>query len=258
MARRIAVLAVIAISQTGGLLAIAVAVAAHGEAAPSAGFVPYAALAGLGGVCGLAAFYRALSMGKMGVVAPISSMAVLVPVIVGLATGDRPSGLQYAGACVGLVGILLASREAEDEAATDTRVAAGAGLALVSALGFGTFFVAMDVAADYDPLWANLANRGTSLSLALVGLALFRPALGELRRRDVPVLVSLGVLEMAANVSFAFAATEGLLSITSVISSLYPIVTVFLAWLILHERLDAIQKTGVACALTGVALIAGG
>src|SRR5687768_13481373 len=98
MARRVALLAVMTISQGGGLLVIALAVAASGEPAPDAGFVPYAALAGVGGVCGIAAFYRALAIGKMGVVAPISSMAVLVPVVVGLATGDRPSGLQVAGA----------------------------------------------------------------------------------------------------------------------------------------------------------------
>src|SRR5688572_28872150 len=112
MARRMAVLLVIAVSQTAGLTVIAITVAAVGEPAPDAGFIPYAALAGVAGVCGLAAFYRGLADGKMSVVAPISSMAVLVPVVVGIATGDRPSGLQVAGACVGLAGIVLASREA--------------------------------------------------------------------------------------------------------------------------------------------------
>ena len=68
----------------------------------------------------------------------------------------------------------------------------------------------------------------------------------------------IGVLEMSANVAFAFAATEGLLSLTSVLSSLYPVVVVFLSWLVLHERLQPSQKVGVAAALGGVALIAGG
>lgn len=258
MARRMALLAVMTISQSGGLFVIGVAVFASGEPAPAAGFVPYAMLAGLGGVCGLAAFYRALAIGKMGVVAPISSMAVLVPVVVGLATGDRPSGLQFAGACVGLAGIVLASREAGDAAASDSRVATGAGLALLSGLGFGSFFVAMDVAADYDPLWANLANRATSLSLGWLAVLAFRPSFRGIGRRDLPVLVSIGVLEMTANVAFAFAATEGLLSITSVLSSLYPVVTILLAMLVLHERLARVQKIGAAAALVGVALIAGG
>ena len=258
MARRIAVLAVIVVSQTAGLTVIAIAVAAAGESAPDAAFIPYAAAAGLAGVCGLVAFYRGLAAGKMSVVAPISSMAVLVPVVVGIATGDRPNALQAVGAAVGVAGIVLASREAADEAETDRRIAAGVGLALLSGLGFGSFFVGMDVAADYDPLWANLVNRGTSLSLALLAVAVFRPSFRGVDRRAVPALVVVGVLEMSANVGFAFAATKGLLSLTSILASLYPVVVVVLAWLVLHERLLRTQRAGVGCALVGVALIAGG
>jgi drug/metabolite transporter (DMT)-like permease len=258
MARRIAVLVVIVVSQCAGLTVIAIAVAAAGEPAPDAEFVPYAAAAGLAGVCGLAAFYRGLALGKMSVVAPISSMAVLVPVVVGIATGDRPSAAQAVGAAVGIAGIVLASREAADEAETDRRIAAGVGLALLSGLGFGSFFVGMDVAADYDPLWANLVNRGTSLSLAALAVLIIRPGFGGVDRETVPALMVIGVLEMSANVAFAFAAAEGLLSLTSVLSSLYPVVVVFLSWAVLHERLQRSQKVGVACALLGVALIAGG
>jgi drug/metabolite transporter (DMT)-like permease len=258
MARRMALLAVIAVSQTGGIAVIAAAVAVAGEPAPDAGFVPYAFAAGLGGVAGLAAFYRALAVGKMSVVAPISSMAVLVPVIVGLATGDRPSAAQFAGACVGLVGIVLASREGADEASGSSRLSAGVGLAALSGLGFGAFFVAMDVAADYDPLWASLVNRASSLSLAWLAILAFRPSFEGVGRAQLPLLFTIGILEMAANVAFAFAATEGLLSITSVLASLYPLVTVSLAWLILHERLERTQKVGVAAAFVGVVLIASG
>lgn len=258
MSRRIPLLAVLVISQSGGLLVIALTVLVSGRAAPSAGFVPYAAIAGLGGLGGLAAFYRALAIGKMGVVAPISSMAVLVPVVVGLATGDRPSALQCVGAAVGIVGIVLASREASEEAAGDSRVAAGVWLALLSGLGFGLFFVAMDVAADYDPLWAAFANRGSSLSLGCLAVVAFRPGFERVQRGDLPVLFSLGALEMAANVSFAFAATKGLLSLTSILASLYPIVTLLIARAVLHERLHPTQKLGVSGALVGAALIAGG
>ena len=258
MARRMTVLAVIVISQSAGLTVIALSVLIAGEPAPDAEFVPYAAAAGLAGVCGLAAFYRGLATGKMSVVAPISSMAVLVPVIVGIATGDRPSTVQALGAAVGISGIVLASREGVDESEQDTRVAAGVGLALLSGLAFGSFFVGMDVAADHDPLWANLVNRGTSLSLALLAVLLVRPSFDGVERSVVPVLLSLGVLEMTANCAFAFAATEGLLSLTSVLASLYPVVVVVLARAFLHERLQPSQKAGVAAALVGVALIAGG
>jgi drug/metabolite transporter (DMT)-like permease len=258
MTRRMAVLAVICVSQTAGLALIATTVALVGESAPDAAFIPYAALAGLAGVCGLSAFYRALAVGKMSVVAPISSMAVLVPVVVGIATGDRPSAVQAVGAVLGIAGIVLASRESAEEAGGDTRIATGVGLALLSGLGFGSFFALMDVAADHDPLWANLVNRGTSLSLAVLAVAIFRPSFRGLGRPEIPVLVSIGVLEMTANVSFAFAATEGLLSLTSIIASLYPVVVVFLSWVLLHERLQGSQKAGIAAALVGVALIAGG
>ena len=258
MARRMAVLAVIVVSQIAGLTVITIAVVVAGEPAPDAAFIPYAAAAGLAGVCGLAAFYSGLAMGKMSVVAPISSMAVLVPVVVGLATGDRPSALQAAGAAVGIAGIVLASREAAEEAEMDRRVAAGVGLALLSALGFGSFFVGMDVAADHDPLWANLVNRGTSLSLAVLAMLVFRPGFAGVGRSVLPPLMVIGVLEMSANVAFAFAATKGLLSLTSVLSALYPVVVVILARVVLHERLHSSQKAGVVAALVGVALIAGG
>lgn len=258
MARRMAVLVVIVVSQSAGLAVIAIAVLAAGEPAPDAEFIPYSMLAGLAGACGLAAFYRGLAVGKMSVVAPISTMAVLVPVAVGLATGDRPSSVQSVGVLVGLVGIVLASREASEEAHDDKRISTGVGLALIAGLGFGSFFVAMDVAADHDPLWANLVNRGTSLSLAAIALLIFRPGFSGLGRRQLPVLFGCGLLEMGANVGFAFAATEGLLSLTSILSSLYPVVVVFLSWLILHERLQPLQKAGAAGALAGAALIAGG
>jgi drug/metabolite transporter (DMT)-like permease len=258
MTRRMAVLVVLVISQSGGLALIATAVLLVGEPAPDAEFVPYAAGAGLAGICGLVAFYRGLAAGKMSVVAPISSMAVLVPVVVGIASGDRPSGLQAAGAVVGIAGIALASRESAHEADGDSRVATGVGLALVSALGFGVFFVAMDVAADHDPLWAAFVNRGASLSLGLLAVLAFRPSFRGIGRRDLPTLLGIGALEMSANVGFAYAATEGLLSITSVLASLYPIVVVILSWLLLRERLEPLQKTGVAAALAGAALIAGG
>jgi drug/metabolite transporter (DMT)-like permease len=258
MARRISALAVIAIAQVAGLTVIAIAVVVAGESAPDPRFVPYAMAAGVAGVCGLAAFYRGLAVGKMSIVAPISSMAVLVPVVVGVATGDRPSAVQAAGAVLGVIGLVLASRESAELAEKDSRVAAGVGLALLSGLGFGSFFVAMDVAADSDPLWANLVNRGTSLSLAVLAVLVLRPSLSRIGRNGIPILVALGVLEMAANVAFAYAATEGLLSLTSVLSSLYPLVVVFLSWLVLEERLQRGQKVGVAFAIGGVVLIAGG
>jgi drug/metabolite transporter (DMT)-like permease len=96
------------------------------------------------------------------------------------------------------------------------------------------------------------------LSLAVLAALFFRPGFGGVGRQTLPVLMVIGVLEMSANVGFAFAATEGLLSLTSVLASLYPVVVVFLSWVVLHERLQTGQRVGVAAALLGVALIAAG
>jgi drug/metabolite transporter (DMT)-like permease len=188
----------------------------------------------------------------MGVVAPISATAAVVPVVVGIASGDRPSALQYTGLVLALVGVVLASREE-----VSSGVARGAGLAIVSALGFGFFFVGLDNASDADIGWAMLGNRVTSFSLLFAAFVILRPPLA-IRRPDVPVLALIGTLDIAANGMFAIASTQGFLSLVSVLGSLYPLTTVGLAAVVLRERPHRLALVGVATALTGVVLIAGG
>jgi drug/metabolite transporter (DMT)-like permease len=190
----------------------------------------------------------------MGVVAPLSSTAAVIPLVVGLATGDRPRALQGMGVAVALVGVLLASREAGEHGGS---VSKGAGLALVSAVGFGCFFLAIDKASDSDVLWAVCVNR--TVSVALLGLALLatRPKLG-LHPADLRMLAVVGVLDILANGFFALAATKGLVSVVSVLASLYPVMTVILARVVLKERLRGVQRIGAALALAGVALISAG
>src|SRR3954447_13783703 len=143
--RRRPVLAVMTITQTAGLLLALVVVAAHGAGPPSGGaWLAWAMSGSLFGIAGLAAFYRGLATGNMGVVAPISSAAAVVPLTVGLAPGERPSALQGAGVVLAIAGVALASLEHEGHVTGSRRVAAGAGLAIVAALGFGGFFVAAD------------------------------------------------------------------------------------------------------------------
>jgi drug/metabolite transporter (DMT)-like permease len=191
----------------------------------------------------------------MGVIAPISATAAVVPLVVGVAGGDRPGGLQYTGIALALVGVVLASREEVGER-SDGGTARGAGLALLSALGFGLFFVCMDRASDEDVAWAILVNRCTSTTLLLVAVAALRPTLA-LGRADLGVLVVVGSLDIAANAMFAVASTEDLVSLVSVMASLYPITTVFLAAVVLGERPHRMAQVGVVLALCGVALIAG-
>ena len=256
-ARRLPVVAVVLGSQLAGLVLVLIAAAIRGEPIPGGDFAIYAALSSVGGIVGLTAFYKALSIGAMGVVAPLSSTAAVIPVVVGIATGDRPSAVQGLGVAIAIGGVILASREASDEAQTNRAVSAGVGFALISAVGFGFFFLAMDRASDDDVLWAVCINRTVSASLLGLALLITRPHIG-LKPRDMRILGLVGVLDTAANGLFALAATKGLVSVVSVLSSLYPVMTVILARVVLHERLHRIQRAGAAAALVGVALISAG
>jgi drug/metabolite transporter (DMT)-like permease len=250
------VLVVLLVAQLTGLLLIAGYVAIRGEGPPGGELALWAPLSGLAGAVGLAAFYRALAIGNMGVVAPISATAAVVPLAVGVAGGDRPGGLQYAGIALALVGVVLASRE-EVGGRPAGGTARGAGLALLSALGFGLFFVCMDRASDEDVAWAILVNRCTSSTLLLGAFAMLRPRFA-LGRADLAALLAVGALDIAANAMFAVASTEDLVSLVSVMASLYPITTVGLAAVVLGERPHRVAQVGVVLALCGVALIAGG
>ena len=250
--RTLNLLAVLVASQAVALILLAAATGIRGDGPPAAGGLALAALAGAGGVLGLAAFYRGLAIGAMAVVAPIGGLGAVLPVAVGVATGERPGALAVAGIALALAGVVLSSREEGDGG---TRMAAGVGLALLAALGFGTFLTAMDAAGDGDVLCALLMARCASVALLGVAVAIARPALGELRGHEGAVL-AIGVLDMAANGLFALAATEGLVSVVAVLSSLYPVVTILLARAVLGERVRASQQLGVALVLVGVVGIA--
>ena len=256
-ARRRALLAVLVVTQGAVLLSVAIAIAIRGDAPPAGGgWIAWGAAAGLCGVAGLAAFYRGLAAGAMGVVAPISSAAAVIPLVVGLASGERPTGVQAAGVALAIAGVTIASREQPTAGAPAGR-AAGAGLAIAAAAGFGLFFVTIDQASHEDALWPILIARVASVTFLLAATAATRTRL-PLAPRALAVLIPIGVLDTSANLLFALATREGLVSIVSVLGSLYPVVTVVLAWLVLHERLHALQRVGAAGALAGAALISAG
>ncbi len=257
--RRLAVGCVLLLSSAASLPVVGFVVALRGVPPPPASeFVLPAVLASASGTVGIAAFYRALAVGTMSVVAPISATAAVVPVTVGVALGERPSLVQALGAGLALVGVVLASREAAGSAAGGRgRLTAGAGLALVAALGFGGFFVGIDVASEQDAMWAILAQRSTTLLLVLGAVAVTRPSLA-VGRADLLGLAVIGLLDTAANALFALASREGLVALVGILGSLYPVVTILLARAVLSERLAPAQWTGVGIALAGVALISAG
>jgi drug/metabolite transporter (DMT)-like permease len=254
--KRVAIPVVLAIVDGTGLVLVLIVTAAAGEPLPGGRAVALALVGGVAGVLALGCFYRALSIGTMSIVAPISATGVALPVIVGVATGDDLSVLVSAGLAVTVVGVILASREAHDD---EGRAAVGRlsiGLALLAAVGFGSYFVLSDAAADDSVLWFLVLSRVIPVPL-LIAVALWRrmprPAAGS-----TLALAVGGTLDCGATALYALANTKGALSIVAVVGSLYPVATVVLARVVLGERIRPVQRLGVAAALAGVAMIAGG
>jgi drug/metabolite transporter (DMT)-like permease len=256
LTRRRAVLTVLLISQAGAVVVALLVLAAVGGP-PRAVGVAWGLGSGALGVAALAAFYRGLAIGTMSIVAPVSATGAAVPVLVGVLRGERPAGLQVTGIVLALVGIVLAARE--PRAAPSARPArASLGLALIAAVGFGTFFVGVQQSTAHGSVaWTLLSVRGGELVMLLVAAAVLRPALPR-EGRELAALVGVGVLDAAANGLYALATTHGLLSVVSVLGSLYPAVTVLLARGVLHERVTRSQELGVLATLAGVVAISAG
>jgi drug/metabolite transporter (DMT)-like permease len=238
--------------QLGGLAAIALAIAIRGKG-PADVNALFAIPAAISGTLGLYAYYRGMAVGAMSIVAPIAGISAGIPVIFGIVTGDRPSPWQWLGIAAALGGVFLASREP----GRGGRIAAGVGLALLAAIGFGGYFPPMHAAGEADFWWASLIFRMTSTSVILAAVAIRRPSLA-VSPIQVPLLALIGIGDMLGNLLFAAASTSGLVSITSVLASLYPIITVVLARLVLKERVARSQEAGIALTLAGVALISAG
>ena len=262
-ARRLPLLTVMLLSGIVGSLGVALVVLARGVPAPGGDFAVYAVLAGVSGVIGIGAFYRGLAIGVMSIVAPVSAAGAVVPVAVGLASGERPAPWQVAGALIAIAGVVLVSRqgasEHEDAAARERSAAAARGvpLALLAGAGFGGFFALMDRASEADAWWAILSARAASTTCVIVAVLAIRPRLAT-AAPDWGLLSVVGVLDVGANLLFALASREGLLSLVGVLSSLYPVVTIFLARTFLHERIARWQQVGVVATLAGVLLISAG
>jgi len=251
--RRLALLWVLLVSQATGLALVLVAALASGHPLPGGHAALLAAGAGVAELIGFAALYHALAVGTMSVVAPISATAALLPVVVSVLAGEAPTGPQAFGMSLALAGAGLASFES-GTAGGGRRAAGGVGLAVVAALGFGTFFVGMDLAADDGALWAVALNRMAAVAVLLTIVLALRPP-SPLDRGVLLPLATVGALDIAANTMFAVALTLGMAAIVSVLGSLYPLATVVLARAILHEQVTSSQRTGVLTALAGIGLV---
>ncbi len=251
--RRSAAVAVVVLSQLAGIVVLGVAwLALPGRFYP--GDLLWGALAGLGGGVGIVALYAALAVGRMGVVSPITAVVgASVPVVAGLAQGERPAAAALAGVVCAFVAVALVSANAETK--TISLREPGLLLALLSGLGIGLLYVCL-AHGHADAGLARLAiARVASLALMVAYAGVrresLRPASGAL-----PMILLAGALDMGANVLYVLATGRGLLAIVAVLTSLYPASTVFLAFAFLRERLSGTQWAGVGLAACGVVLIA--
>ena len=278
--RRHPVVLVAFIGQLAGLLALSVILAFHGV--DDQALLP-GAITGLFGIVGVTALYAALGLGTMSIVAPIAATSAIIPVLWGIAGGERPGGLQWAGMILALIGVVLAAREPSSGSSKDARAAIR--LAILAAAMIGLSLVFLDKAAAHDSLsgvgaaravsapalgiaWLWLLSRGRTLRDDAVIGAAHPPVIVKdiphppvAARPDVKVVAALagiGLLDTAANCAFALATTNGLLSLVAVLGGLFPVVTVALAYFLLGERLARPQRLGVVLALVGIPLISAG
>jgi drug/metabolite transporter (DMT)-like permease len=256
--RRLPVLGVLAVSQPAGLVLIALFIPLTGADPISAGKLGIAFLAGAASLGGLAAFYAAMAMGTVSVVAPIAALGVVVPVLFGLAEGESPAAIQLAGLVPAMAGVVILSYEERPKHVETAKAARlSVVLAIVAGLGFGIFFTGLDAAAADRPGWAILAVRLGGVTTVAAALLVTRPRLDGVAGAW-PVLVVIGAFDVLANALFAVASTKGVLPVVAVGGSMYPAFTIALAHGALGERLVKVQWTGVALALGGVAMIAAG
>jgi drug/metabolite transporter (DMT)-like permease len=263
LTRRNPALTVVVVSQAIAAAVLGVIVVAIGGWSEAGPRLWFAFAAGLVGPVAMLCFYKALALGPMGVVSPLATLSVAVPIGVGLVLGERPGLLQVAGIAVAVTGVVLAGGPQLRGAAVQRRTI---GLTLVAALGFGTVFA----------LIAEASTTVTGLFLALFvqrvtnvvtgGAALYASA----RRggavlpetgfpwASLPALAFVGLADVAANGTYSTAAQHGPVTVAAVLASLYPVVTALAARGFLSERLRALQAAGAGLALLGTLLLAAG
>lgn len=214
----------------------------------------FGALGGAAGLLGVALMYGLMTVAPINVISPVTAvLAVIVPVVVGVTVGERPASAAWIGIVLGVVAIVLVSRtsDAHPHGRVGPRVLA---LATMSGLGFGLYFVFLARAGDGSGLWPLVVSRVTSAVL-IVPLAFGRAEFGMIRGRTAWVVVLAGACDALANLAFLLAARDGLLSLASVLTSLYPVTTVLLAVTLLREHTSAVQRVGLALAAISVVLI---
>jgi uncharacterized membrane protein len=249
-------IAVVAVSQMVGFVLLLAMLPVLGPDRYRLSDFAWGAAAGLIGGAGLIFFYRGLSTGRMSVVAPLSAvMTALVPLTFGLLIGERPSTLATIGVIAAVPSIALITRERTAEGGRSRSTGALDGF--LAGIGFGAFFVLISRTDPNSGLWPLVGARTASIPFVMLLAASFRQPIRPLRGLDATVAWA-GILDIAANGLYLFAVRAGLVSLASVVTSLYPASTIILARVVLKEHMTATRVVGILLALTGIALIATG
>ena len=263
LTRRTPALTVVVVSQTIAAAVLGVIVVATGgwsEAGPQLWF---AVAAGLVGPVAMLAFYKALALGPMGVVSPLGSLGVAVPVGVGLVLGERPGLMQFAGIAVAVAGVVLAGGPQLKGAPVQRQAVL---LTLLAAFGFGAVMsLIAEASTTVTGLFLALfvqrvTNAAVGGGALLVSVRRGSPALpeGGFPWASLPALAFVGLADVAANGTYSMAAQHGPVTVAAVLASLYPVVTALAARGILSERLRGVQAAGAGLALLGTVLLATG
>jgi len=243
----------------GGQLAAALSLIALlailAPARPAWGVLAAPAVGGAIGGLGVLLQYRALALADMSVVSPIIAGAALVPVLWGVAGGERPSPLQLLGVALTVTGIMLIARRTPETTGTSRRMG-GAGIvaAVSAAVAFGLFLVCLDYGGRADPYWTVAVTRTAALLTLAAAAGVARPVI-QFRRSAVVALGLVGLLIAAANVSFTAATTFGYLSIVAVLGWLNPAVTIVWARVVLNERLRPLQAGAAVLVFAGIVCV---
>jgi len=261
--RRCATVPVVILSQLSGLIFLLLLLPLLPDASPTRTDMLWGVAAGVTGGVGVGLLYRALAIGTMAVVAPTTAVcAVAIPVMVSVFLGERPGPVAAAGIALGIVSIVLVSRQTSthdpsDPASAGRKLPPGVGTALISGVAIGFFFLALAQTRPEAGMWPLVVSR--SLSVVLFGgLAIVSLQSVRMPQRIALLATVCGVIDMLANALYLLAARAGPLSLVVTLSSLYPASTVLLARVVLRERLNFWQISGVACALVAVVLIVRG
>ena len=243
---------VVAWSQIFGVALLIVTLPLIGYESVPAADLGWGALAGVAGVVGVYALYRALAEGTMSIVSPATaSLTALLPLIVGLLLGEQISSIQWLGIVLAIGAIILVVYAPTDAAPSRSVVI----LVLVAAVGFATFFIVLNQTSEDSGLWPLIAARSVSIPLALV-LAAFTSTAAIPRGTSLRPVTIAGVADMAANITVLLALQTGPLGVNTVLISLYPAFTAIAAVIVLRERPSRQQIVGIVLALAAAALLA--